>query len=592
MGVLTLGLLYLTIFRQFAIPTSLLPLNSFLPPNISAEFISPIASAMATTNISTVSISPITSATTQSQSKISTLYNDYVGYLSTANNSDKLMKTIDSIVESTVKSTVESSVESTIGIEVIVSTADNNFTTNSKFNINNMKGTRNSDYFKDFINTSPTLLDQGEIRTISCDLYQNDSSLTPVQVTKPIASNAAIISRTEVIVSSVIFCCLSFVGIIGNMASIYVYNPRGKQNNLYAFYLSIIDFIMCLIIMPVTVINQLVSLPLILIYLFAVGLILIVLQSLEILVAISVDRFIACCRPQLYRRTQRYAKFVIMSQITMNCLVLGLAFVTRGTIIFTVICQIIILGSFVSMILLYTRIFITLRSRMKTTIPLEPTIVTAQLGNTGVRTDNASDTMADVDENNLPRQSKDYSVKQSNNLIAKHQSLVNETALTNAADEKAKDECITNTMHVLDNKKKLFNKEPQSTVQRTGQSIKKLTTRSVNQTSVSHNYQSGQPKHIVNAQARLAGTRTRNLIVTIKMFCAITVVFTLSYLPSYLISYNLVTRLPRTLAYSFYLNHVANPIIYFVINKTFRNKARKMFSTILPCFFEPPSELV
>lgn len=66
------------------------------------------------------------------------------------------------------------------------------------------------------------------------------------------------------------------------------------------------------------------------------------------------------------------------------------------------------------------------------------------------------------------------------------------------------------------------------------------------------------------------------------MFVSVTLVFVASFLPSYLIQYGILP-IPHNFAFTYYLNHVANPIIYFSLNKTYRERAKRLLTYITPC---------
>lgn len=350
----------------------------------------------------------------------------------------------------------------------------------------------------------------------------NYSNCRPAPVTKPafVYPSFSLYSQLELITSSVVLSIFSAFGTVGNLVSIYVYFPRGKQSNLYVFYLSIIDFIMSFIIIPITIIYLFypLTIPLPLLLLFAIGLVLIVLQSLEILVFISVDRLVACTFPQMYRKMQRYAKFVIVGQILVNGGILVIGVMPATSASFTIICQVMITSAFFIMVIIYTAIFLVLRKRMIKTLPQEHTM------HSTMETQHATMTVAartEVAETVIDPEEPEADGKQS-------------------------------VKEPIEEKKKRSAKTTKSKLQ--------------------------------------VSSRTRNLVATIRMFFAITIAFVVAYLPYYLISYKLA-KLPRTFNYSLYLNHVSNPLIYFSLNKTYRDRARKLFNIIFPRCCSAPSTL-
>ena len=55
------------------------------------------------------------------------------------------------------------------------------------------------------------------------------------------ASSTTYVSGAPLIIFSVIIGLLAVLGSVGNVVSMYVYYPRGKQGNTYVFFLSCIE---------------------------------------------------------------------------------------------------------------------------------------------------------------------------------------------------------------------------------------------------------------------------------------------------------------------------------------------------------------
>ena len=569
----------------------------------------------------------------------------------------------------------------------------------------------------------------------SDSLYDNRSALTTtLQPSTTTATQP--LSGTPFIVFTIVICLLSAFGAIGNLISMYVYYPRGRQGNVYVFFLSCIDFIMAGVIMPCTISVLAGLMNLVQLYLFAIALILIVLLSICILVSISIDRYIACCYPQLYNKTQRYAKLIITFEIIFNVIVLGLAFWRPlGTNIFNFLSRVIIIGSFLLIVILYTKIFIVLRRRMVTIIPQPtappmnqvsmPSLLDSnrqaslsedncrsttshfedKCHGTGITADNATTATGSIDNTNtLPCQSSSknkelvflnknkyceqgldkikvnsshntnctsnstdlntsqekqeykrlsldkmlaYSLSEMSKLSINisytpytqdqfsidkatkpiEQSLTDEVTkpidqssidkasksidqastdkvkvptLINSPIDSAQRKCVQFAKQVSNSTAiqsiSCIDDNKRATDERTNKKekdeVRKLNIIQMTHVSEHKNVIGRLPKnakHLVNAHARLTATRTRNLLVTIKMFIAVTVVFIFSFLPSYLIQYN-VLPISRTYAFTYFLNHIANPLIYFIINKSYRDRTRKLFGIICPCVCQPPNQ--
>lgn len=404
---------------------------------------------------------------------------------------------------------------------------------------------------------------------VSTNVYDVSTSVTNVftSVTvSPSSSSAArrsTTTRTEILASTVVLAIFCVFGTIGNIVSMYVYFPRGKQHNLYVFYLSIIDFIMSSILIPFTItIFYATPIPTVLLYLYSVGLVLIVLQSIEILVFISVDRYVACSHPQMYRKVQRYAKYIIGGQIVFNCGSLALSLIPQASIVFAIVSQLIIVGSFVTMVVIYIVIFFVLRRRMSNILPAsEPTLPTAQPENTAPPLQIANTAIdpesPDVEEVQSPS-SASILVKMITPPLDMKMDLDEVKLEPEAAKVK-----FTPEVEVI----------AEGNVTTESKVIVGYTKPLESTTTVSRNKR---------VNSRLTNSRTRNLVATIRMFCAITVVFVISYLPTYLVTYKLVS-LPQTFAYSLFINHVANPAIYFALSKTYRDRVRILLASIIPC---------
>ena len=64
-------------------------------------------------------------------------------------------------------------------------------------------------------------------------------------------------------------------------------------------------------------------------------------------------------------------------------------------------------------------------------------------------------------------------------------------------------------------------------------------------------------------------------VTSVKVFIAVFLLYLFSYLPSFLILFGVVDNF--VFVYTYFLNHVGNPICYYVINKEFRKDVHKLF---------------
>ena len=64
-------------------------------------------------------------------------------------------------------------------------------------------------------------------------------------------------------------------------------------------------------------------------------------------------------------------------------------------------------------------------------------------------------------------------------------------------------------------------------------------------------------------------------VTTVKVFIAVFLLYLFSYLPSFLILFGVVDNF--VFVYTYFLNHVGNPICYYVINREFRKDVHNLF---------------
>ena len=64
----------------------------------------------------------------------------------------------------------------------------------------------------------------------------------------------------------------------------------------------------------------------------------------------------------------------------------------------------------------------------------------------------------------------------------------------------------------------------------------------------------------------------------IKMFAAITMLFLLSFVPTLLFLFKVVTKFH--VMYAYFLNHCGNPFVYYILDKSFRDKVKHVFSKL------------
>ena len=74
------------------------------------------------------------------------------------------------------------------------------------------------------------------------------------------------------------------------------------------------------------------------------------------------------------------------------------------------------------------------------------------------------------------------------------------------------------------------------------------------------------------AAGQTGGARKKHL-VAVKTFGAVSLCFLISYVTGYTVAINL---LPLEAAYVYFLNHICNPVIYFLFNREFREKVRDL----------------
>lgn len=393
--------------------------------------------------------------------------------------------------------------------------------------------------------------------------------------------------------------------------------------------------------MPLTSVMLAGLMNLVQLYLFAISLVFIVLQSITILVSISVDRYIACCHPQFYNHSQRYAKAIISGEIIFNLVSIGVAFNRPiGANIFNYLSRIIICGSFVVIVALYVKIFIVLRRRMTRLDPdssktvtnrthyhqpipstSEPGYPDAVSGEVSVQSppvvpvgthsigvmehrghvpgDEVSTTGASGERHLLVDSVAGLTLSRVVNM-ARSLAAINESPemKRDPKPHQPIESCILKSVQFADQSQsrssgiqlhtRILTTQP-------GRVYPDVIDSGIESTSAGHkcpqpvylssvNKHLSRKKHLTNAHARLTDTRTKNLMITIKMFVSVTVVFIISFLPSYLIQYGILP-IPRTFAFTYYLNHIANPIIYFSFNRTYRQRARKLLIIITPCLW-------
>ena len=83
-----------------------------------------------------------------------------------------------------------------------------------------------------------------------------------------------------------------------------------------------------------------------------------------------------------------------------------------------------------------------------------------------------------------------------------------------------------------------------------------------------------------NKQPRFSASQYRaqsrsQHVTSVKVFVAVFLLYLFSYLPSFLILFGVVDNF--VFVYTYFLNHVGNPICYYVINREFRKDVHNLF---------------
>ena len=89
--------------------------------------------------------------------------------------------------------------------------------------------------------------------------------------------------------------------------------------------------------------------------------------------------------------------------------------------------------------------------------------------------------------------------------------------------------------------------------------------------------QASDSSAVVTSSENQSNASRQQLFKTAKMFCAITAIFILAYIPYNLINYNII-KFPtgNIYRYTYYLNSISNFFIYFYWNKRFRQNVTKL----------------
>ena len=80
-----------------------------------------------------------------------------------------------------------------------------------------------------------------------------------------------------------------------------------------------------------------------------------------------------------------------------------------------------------------------------------------------------------------------------------------------------------------------------------------------------------KPNAFVAQAANQTGGARKKHLVAVKTFGAVSLCFLISYVTGYIVAIKL---LPLEAAYVYFLNHICNPVIYFLFNREFREKVR------------------
>ena len=72
----------------------------------------------------------------------------------------------------------------------------------------------------------------------------------------------------------------------------------------------------------------------------------------------------------------------------------------------------------------------------------------------------------------------------------------------------------------------------------------------------------------------MSSTARARHVTSVKVFAAILVIFILSYLPTILVINQIFDNF--YIAYLYFINHIGNPVAYYVINRQFRSDVNKL----------------
>ena len=323
---------------------------------------------------------------------------------------------------------------------------------------------------------------------------------TPITITEAPRNTSERSRQPEFIIFCVYIAICWLVGVVGNLAVIVVYTRRKDKiaAHIFTIALAITDFLTCFAIMPFCTLQILHKLNYTEYNIFMNTLIFGIMVSVFILLAISVDRYYAVCKPLKYSMQSK--KTPIVALILILVLASGyvaLRYANNWLIFYVTICISLVI-CFLAMVCLYLVIFwkIFKRSRLVTT-------------------------------NHHPTSESD-----------------------------PKPGCSL----------------PREASKRLQAPVEKSQTSTISSFSLPATRLKANSVPVLPSQG--AHRNRQHMVAIARMFAVVTVAFVLAYLPTLLVIFRAIPYSYFAM-YSYYLNHVCNPVIYGILNKDFRRDLKE-----------------